>query len=404
MFSDLFHSKNAPAAMILVVVGILMAVLLPTVLPFPGWAAGMIGLLMGGFAGVLAMQGIGANRDDLLAIRAGIMSAVRGERATRPAEVSPELSQVFAATDELAAQVDGQRQRHRETESVLNGLRGELARRADGLVQGDDELLRAIDALTAGVAEQLGSIERIAETLVNMRAAVDELMRDSVHGARLSEQLASDTEHAAETLGRDLRELVERPPQAANAADPRASLADGVATVQARLGALEDVVEQGELLALNAEIKAAQAGDAGKGFGVVADDIRELVERLALTIRELGTLTTKTTATTPSERLARGAEIVNDVDRSTVDRQGRLTVGIERALKKLVDGGRHGGEGAAKVARGVAEQARRSENAADEAAVRLDKLRDAVRDHERRIAELRTVSQRLHRLTQDGDR
>ena len=375
-------------------------------LPFPGWAAGMIGLMLGGVAGVLAMQGKGANRDDLLAVRTGIMAAVRGERAMRPTEMSPDLVQVFAATDELAAEVDGQKQRNRESESGLDGLRGELARRVGGLAQTDDELLRAVDTLAAGFAEQLGSIDRVADSLVDMRATVDELLRDAAHGARLSEQIASDTEHAAETLGRELRELAQRPQPSPDMVDPQASLATQFGAIRAQLGALEEVAEQGDLLALNAEIKAAQAGESGKGFGVVADDIRELVERLTLSIREIAALIAIKTAATSSagERPARRVTVAAEGDESTADRHDRLSAGVERALRKLVDGSKQGGEDAAKAAREVAEQARRSQHAEDETAVRIERLRDAVRDHERRLAELRTVSQHLHRLTQDDDR
>jgi methyl-accepting chemotaxis protein len=406
MFSDLFHSKNAPAALILVFVGLLLAVLLPSVLPFPGWAAGIIGLMLGGVAGVLAMQGRGANRDDLLALRTGIMAAVRGERATRPTDLSPELAQVFAATDELAAEVDGQKQRNRASEAALDGLRGDLARSVEGLVQTDGELLHVIDSFGAGFAEHLGSIDRVADSLVDVRAAVDELLRGAAHGARLSEQLASISEHAAEALGRELRELVESRPQSANTADPQAAPSYPIAAMRAQLGALEEVAEQADLLALNAEIKAAQAGESGKGFGGVADDIRELVERLGLSIREITALVTARAAATSSasERLVRGTTVAIEGDESTADKQARLSVGVERALRKLVEGSKQGGEDATKAARDVVEQARRTQHAEDETAERIERLRVVVRDQERRLAELRTASQHLHRLTQHDDR
>lgn len=402
MLSDLFHSKNAPAALILLFAGLLLAVLLPAVLPFPGWAAGLIGLLLGGVAGVLAMQGKGANRDDLLAVRTGIMAAVRGERATRPTDMSPDLLEVFAATDELAAEVDGQKQRTRESETGLDGLRGELARREDGLVQTDHELLRAIDTLAAGSAEQLGSIDRVADSLLDMRAAVDELLRDAEQGARLSERLAEDAVHGAEALARELRELERSVQQSPDTQDKEGSFAARLSAIRAQLGALDEVSEQADLLALNAEIKAAQAGDSGKGFAVVADDIRELTERLSLSTREIASLVTIAAAT--AENDARRAALAAEGGSSTADSRSRLTVSVEVALKKLVDGSKRGGEEANSVVRAMAEQTKRSQQTTDETALRVERLRDAIRDHERRLADLRTVSQRLHRLTQDGER
>src|SRR3954452_2139608 len=165
MLNDLLQSKNAPGALTLLLVGLLLAVALPAGTAFPGWAAGFIGLIGGAVAGVLAMQGSGANRDELLSLRTGVKAAHRAERSARPAGLSPELSEVFNAIDDLSAEVEARHHRIKELEANCDKLRGDLSQRGEQLAQTDQELRRVMDALTAGLSDQAAAIEQVGSSM-----------------------------------------------------------------------------------------------------------------------------------------------------------------------------------------------------------------------------------------------
>src|SRR5262245_29508031 len=101
MRNDLSQSKNAPAALILLVVGVLLAVVMPAVTNFPGWAAGAVGLIVGPVAAALYVMGRGASGEDLLAIRNAVKSAQRGELPARPMNLSADVAEVFTAIEDL---------------------------------------------------------------------------------------------------------------------------------------------------------------------------------------------------------------------------------------------------------------------------------------------------------------
>src|SRR5256885_8500565 len=166
MFNELLKSKNAPAALILLLVGALLAMVLPGLqTAFPGWAAGFIGLVMGSIAGVLLIYGRGASRSDLLVVRGSLKAALRGEQGARPVNMSPELAELFGVVDQLAAEIERRGEHSKELTSTGEKLKLELDKRADRVVQVDEELRLHMQALAAGLSDQSASIEQVASSM-----------------------------------------------------------------------------------------------------------------------------------------------------------------------------------------------------------------------------------------------
>lgn len=368
MLHDLLQSKNAPAALIVIVAGALLAVALPALTDFPGWAAGAIGLSIGTVAGLIVLQGRGANRDELLGLRTAIKAAQRGERAPRSAALSAELAELFAAIDDVAGEVETRQQRLREAELERDRARGELEQQQEQTARGRDDVARALDGLGELVSEQSScadqldasarqarqlwhaaadDLEQLAGRVDASASALTSLAAESQDGSADAAALLSGAREALaaidalpqelralEQSGRSLQGMLESAAFAPREPDPgqRASqqlvlewerCLDGVVRAQGELGrldtpageplamiaamrtpigtlglsleAVEDLAEQMSLLALNAAIVAAQAGDQGRGFGVIADGMKDLADRAQLATKQLSAVLTALT-------------------------------------------------------------------------------------------------------------
>ncbi len=142
---------------------------------------------------------------------------------------------------------------------------------------GDTQCLReGAERMAEGARETAALSRQVAERAQNGRAVVEE----SIEGIR---ELAGEIQEAVASMATLSREV------------------EGVSTI---LDSIHEITEQTNLLALNAAIEAARAGEAGRGFAVVADEVRSLARRTQQATTEIGELL---------ERLKRSAEQVSAV-------------------------------------------------------------------------------------------
>lgn len=365
----------------------------------------------------------------ILAASSGYLSERAREGLSAAQTTRKDVEAMGEKQEDIAAQMELLAARTQDEAALSRELSASLEEMAGAMEHSNAQFLEtstSVDQMASSLreaAEQAGQIARSVEMTVRDLDGISDAFTRIRSGASASAEATAavqrDAENGLQVIGSSRQEMDRIEAESRRATEAMDRLSHQTGEVAKIIEVIRELVSDTELLAFNAAIIAAQAGENGKGFSVVAEEIRDLADRTTSSaqdiqriVKAIGGDTREVTAAIAAtgERIARGKELSQETGAALEQivasvRQAagssedivQLTGEQETRARELVSGAGQGLRSVKAIARSIQEQQQASDriqqgvaqmkSAADQVARGMEEQVRANREFDKGLAE-----------------
>ena len=282
----------------------------------------------------------------------------------------------------------------KDTQRTIMQVASQAADVSNRVAAASEELSAQVEQVTRGAEMQRTRVESTASAMTEMNATVLEVARNAGQASEQIELTRDKAGSSSELVDKVVQAIGRVHSVAANLDSNMRELGVQAENIGGVMNVISDIADQTNLLALNAAIEAARAGEAGRGFAVVADEVRKLAEKTMTATNEVGS---SITAIQQSARI--NIDAMGDASKA-VSEATELAGSSGQALTEIVGLASSN----ASVVTSIATAAEQQSATSEEINTAINEINQIVGDTSDGMAQASSAVQELSRMAQELNR